>query len=435
MADLLEISTRVIDSNVRSESVNRITNELSEIAPNVAMVESFSHCVVWDSGDGLVCFDASGSGSGKAVVAAINSWRTAPVNSLVYTHGHADHVGGSPAFAARATDLGHPAPRVIGHENVSNRFDRYRLTNAWNIAINQRQFGGTKGEMSASMGQGSRFIPDRTLDVTDSFRESMSATFGDDTVEFRHARGETDDHLWAWNPNHRWIATGDFIIWNFPNAGNPQKVQRFPIEWAAALRDMIAVEPELLLPAHGLPIGGKERIARVLDDIATALEDLVQQVLTMMNAGETLDTIVHTARVPQHLLDRPYLQPFYDEPEFVVHNVWRQFGGWWDGAPSRLKPARDAAVAIELSSLVGGADVLARRAEDLAKSGDLRLACHLIDFAGWAAPDDPDVHSIRAGIYEMRRKSEMSLMSKGIFRGAARESEAVVSRSAESQHQ
>jgi alkyl sulfatase BDS1-like metallo-beta-lactamase superfamily hydrolase len=240
--------------------------------------------------------------------------------------------------------------------------------------------------------------------------------------------------LWAWNPARRWIATGDFIIWNFPNAGNPQKVQRFPIEWAAALREMIAVEPELLLPAHGLPIGGKERIARVLDDIATALEDLVQQVLTMMNSGETLDTIVHTARVPQRLLDRPYLQPFYDEPEFVVRNVWRQFGGWWDGAPSRLKPARDADLAAELAALVGGADTLARRAEEVAKSGDLRLACHLIDFAGWAAPDDPDVHSIRAGIYELRRKSEMSLMSKGIFRGAARESEEIVTRSAEGQH-
>ena len=73
-------------------------------------------------------------------------------------------------------------------------------------------------------------------------------------------------------PEQRWVMTGDFVIWNFPNAGNPQKVQRYPIEWAAALRSMIAKEPELLLPAHGLPIAGRERIAGVLDDIATALE-------------------------------------------------------------------------------------------------------------------------------------------------------------------
>ena len=33
---------------------------------------------------------------------------------------------------------------------------------------------------------------------------------------------------------------------------------------------MAAMEPELFLPAHGLPIHGKERIARVLDSVATA---------------------------------------------------------------------------------------------------------------------------------------------------------------------
>jgi alkyl sulfatase BDS1-like metallo-beta-lactamase superfamily hydrolase len=225
--------------------------------------------------------------------------------------------------------------------------------------------------------------------------------------------------------------TGDFIIWNFPNAGNPQKVQRWPIEWAAALRRMIAQEPELLLPAHGLPIEGKARIARVLDEIATALENLVREVLQLMNAGETLDTIIHAVKVPDATLGRPYLRPMYDEPEFIVHNVWRQFGGWWDGAASRLKPAPDAAVGAELAMLAGGADVLVRHALKLAESGDLRLACHLADFAGWAAPDDPTVHGTRAEIYERRRKSELSLMAKGIFSAAAKESQNVIRRSQE----
>ena len=63
--------------------------------------------------------------------------------------------------------------------------------------------------------------------------------------------------------------------------------------------------------------------------------------------------------------------------------------------------------------------------DEVSESGDLRLACHLADFAGWAAPDDPDVHEVRAEIYRERRTSERSLMSKGIFAAAARESEEV----------
>ena len=84
-----------------------------------------------------------------------------------------------------------------------------------------------------------------------------------------HARGETDDHTWAWLPEQRTACVGDLFIWNFPNAGNPQKVQRYPEDWAVALRTIAAHEPELLLPAHGLPIAGRERIARVLDEAAT----------------------------------------------------------------------------------------------------------------------------------------------------------------------
>jgi alkyl sulfatase BDS1-like metallo-beta-lactamase superfamily hydrolase len=419
MADLLKLSSRIIDSGTVDEPVNRITNELSEVADGLAMVESFSHCVVFDSGDGLVAFDASHAMTGAAVVDAIQGWTSDPVRHLIYTHGHADHVGGSPSFSAAYDEMS-----VVGHRHVAQRFDRYRYTNDWNVLINARQFGGVRGDFG--MGDGHPdFIPSDTRRPDVVVDDVDSLTVGDSTIELHHARGETDDHLWGWMPDRHWLFTGDFIIWNFPNAGNPQKVQRYPIEWARALRTMAARGPELMLPAHGLPIEGRERITGVLHDIADALDLIVDGVVEMMNAGEVLDTIVHTVRVPDEMLAKPYLRPFYDEPEFVVRNVWRQFGGWWDGAPSRLKPARDADLAAEIAELVGGAGVLAERAGERSASGDHRLAAHLADLAGWAAPDDPGIHATRAKVYLARRKAETSLMSKGIYAGAARESTAV----------
>ena len=67
MADLLDLSSRIIDSGLVDQPVNRVTNELSEVAADIAMVESFSHCVALRTGDGLVCFDSSGVATGKAV--------------------------------------------------------------------------------------------------------------------------------------------------------------------------------------------------------------------------------------------------------------------------------------------------------------------------------------------------------------------------------
>ncbi len=418
MADLLALSSEIIDNGLTDRPFNRTSNELSEIGDGLAVVESFSHSVVLDAGDGLVAFDASHANTGERVVAAIKGWSSQPVSHIIYTHGHADHVGGSVAFAAE-----YGAMTVVGHRNVERRFDRYAATNDWNVQINARQFGGVKGDFG--MGKFPEFIPIDTARPNHVVDDHDTLHVGSRVIELHHARGETDDHLWAWMPEEKWIAAGDFVIWNFPNAGNPQKVQRFPIEWAAALRAMIAKGPELLLPAHGLPISGRDRIAMVLDDIATALELVVREVVDMMNAGEVLDTIVHSVSVPDDLLAKPYLRPLYDEPEFVVRNVWRQFGGWWDGAPSRLKPSPDAVLAAELADLAGGAGVLADRAQAIADQGDYRLACHLADLAGWAAPTDQAVHRQRALIYRARRSAESSLMAKGIFAGAARESEEI----------
>ena len=434
MADLLALSEKIIDSGVADQPVNRTTGELSEVADGLAMVESFSHTVAWDSGEGLVCFDASHVGSGATIVSALQSWRPGTFHTLVYTHGHVDHVGGSGFFAAHNAAAGRSL-RVVGHENVGRRFARYRDTERWNMLINARQFGGVRddfgmaGELRPAEGTVKRadyFLPPDVAGVTDVVGETMTETIAGITLEHHHGRGETDDHLWTWFPEKKWVMTGDFVIWNFPNAGNPQKVQRWPLDWARALRAIAAKQPELLLPAHGLPIAGRDRIARVLDEIATALENLVREVVEMMNAGATLNEIIHTVKVPAETLARPFLRPLYDEPEFVVRNIWRLYGGWWDGAPSRLKPAPDEILGAEIAALAGGADVLVRRARDLAVSGELRLACHLADFAGWAAPEDPDVHRVRAEVYEIRRKNESSLMSKGIFKGASRESERVV---------
>jgi alkyl sulfatase BDS1-like metallo-beta-lactamase superfamily hydrolase len=369
--------------------------------------------------EGLVLSDTSGAKTGEAVVASLRGWSADPFHTVLYTHGHIDHVGGAGAFVANAESLGHAAPRFVAHENVPARFARYRLTSGYNNQINTRQFGGAR---NMSIGGEAEFLPESTPEPDLTFRERLELSVGGLDLELRHARGETDDHTWAWLPTRKMIFTGDFFIWNFPNAGNPQKVQRYPIEWAAALRKMSGLGAELLLPAHGFPIEGVDRIRRVLDETAGALEMLVYATLKLMNAGERLDTILHEVSLPAELLEKPYLRPLYDEPEFIVRNVWRQYGGWYDGNPARLKPAPDGELASEIAALVGGVRKLVVRAKELAETSQLRLACHLIEMAVQAEPRNKAAHAARAEIYELRRQSATSLMANGIYGAAARES-------------
>ena len=414
MADLLALSERVIDGGEYAgpSSVNRITTQLSEVADGIAVVESFSHVIAFRTDEGLVLFDTSLDALAPACLASLRGWSDAPVRSIVYTHGHRDHAAGTRTYLDEAEARGATRPEIVGHENVAQRFDRYELTDGYNAVINARQF---PGPASATF-FGDWVRPDRT------YRAEDTLTYGTTVFDLHHGKGETDDHTWTWVPEHRAVCAGDFFIWVFPNAGNPQKAQRYPREWVEALRAMAATEPELFLPAHGLPIAGTERIQRVLHGVADTLEELVRDVLERMNAGQALDTIAHEVRVPQAVLDQPWMQPVYDEPEFVVRNIWRLYGGWYDGNPARLKPPPDSALAHEVAALAGGVDALVGRAGELAAAGDLRLAAQVAEWAVQAAPDDPAAHGARADVYAARRAAEPSLMAKGIFGAAERDS-------------
>jgi alkyl sulfatase BDS1-like metallo-beta-lactamase superfamily hydrolase len=188
---------------------------------------------------------------------------------------------------------------------------------------------------------------------------------------------------------------------------------------------MATTGAEVLLPGHGFPILGADRVRTALTDTAEFLESIHDQTVALMNEGRTLDEVIHGVVPPAELMEKPYLRPVYDDPEFIVRNIWRLYGGWFDLDPSHLKPAPAAAVASEMAALAGGAHRLAERAIEIADAGDLRLAAHLVEMAAQAAPDDAEIHAARADIYQRRVAAEPSLMAKGVFGAAVRDSREV----------
>lgn len=418
MDNLFELSKSIIDNNIVDIPTNRMNLQLSELLDNVAMVEAFSHSIIFKTSAGLVVFDASSQYFGASVVKAIRNWSEDRFDTLVYTHGHIDHVGGGRAFLNDTLGRDGPPLRIVGHENLPKRLIRYQLTTGYNQTINQRQFGDHLKERLKTDGK-TQLFPPNTVAPNVMYSDQLCLEIGGTVFHLYHDKGETDDHTWAWIPDIRAICAGDFFIWLFPNAGNPRKAQRYPLEWVNTLHRMAALEADYLLPAHGLPIRGRNRIKTVLLDTAKALDTVIQQTLEMMNQGKALNSIINEISLPAEYTNKPYLRPFYDEPEFVIHNLWRLYGGWYDGNPSRLKSPSDQAIAQELAQLAGGATKLAERAWNLAEKGDLKLAGCLVEAAKDADPDNVSIHETRAAIYKSLRKEATSLMAKGIYQSAA----------------
>ena len=138
-----------------------------------------------------------------------------------------------------------------------------------------------------------------------------------------------------------------------------------------------------------------------------------------MNRGVPLDRVLHEVEVPERLRQLPYLQPVYDHPQFLVRNVWRRSGGWYDGEPDNLLPAPRAEQAREWVTLAGGLERVLDRARQLAAAGDHRLACHLVEFAVLFEPGSAEAHQVRAEVYAARSAEQVSSMARNILGHAA----------------
>jgi alkyl sulfatase BDS1-like metallo-beta-lactamase superfamily hydrolase len=388
---------------------------LEELAPGVAFYKGFVNITGVKTDEGLVLVDTGSYHpvAHKRSFDSLRGWNRERLHTAVYTHGHVDHAYGLPPFLAEAGERAWAPPRIVGHVNVLPRMRRYVETAGYNSIINSRQFAAETE------------WPVEYQAPTETYAERLDLSVGGVRFELHYARGETDDHTWVWLPQTQTLCTGDLFIWAAPNAGNPQKVQRYAADWAAALRAMAALRPKLLLPGHGLPIAGEARVREALVDTAAYLESLVQQTLGRLNAGETVYDIIEGVRPPSGLAAKPYLRPVYDEPEFIVRNLWRCYGGWYSGVPSELKPAPRSELAREFVALAGGVEKLLARAQALLAAGNARMAAHFVDWAAQAEPGSREVHALRATVYRALVEASTSTMSKGIYGGAARDSAAL----------
>jgi alkyl sulfatase BDS1-like metallo-beta-lactamase superfamily hydrolase len=389
--------------------------EAEEITDGVLVYLSTASANTIDTGDGLVMLDTGAPYDVDELYAQVRRWRPDDrLAAAVYSHHHIDHVFGTARFEAEAAERADPRPVVYAHEDLPANFDRYLRTLGWNLRINQRQF--------ATYGLAAFRWPDRYRYPDVTFDDRLTFRQGELTFELHHDRGETDDATWTWVPERKLLHPGDLFIYAVPNAGNPQKVQRYVGDWAAGLRKMAALGAEVMIAGHGLPIVGAERIHAALVDTADLLEALEEQTLALMNTGCTLDRVIHDVEVPTHLRDKPYLQPVYDHPQFIVRNVWRRYGGWHDGEPDHLLPAPRDEQARAWIDLAGGLGPVLARVDELRHAGNLRLACHLIEQAVLAAPTSAEVHALRAEVYSAWSAEQTSSMARNILNHAAESS-------------
>ena len=111
--------------------------ELYEVSNNLAFIKNFGNIAVFKNDSTGLLIDTGMGVSSMQVIEKLKEWGISNVEYIIYTHGHVDHVTGT-EYIVNAFE---GTTKIIAHENVTKRFDRYKKTIGYNGIINQRQFG------------------------------------------------------------------------------------------------------------------------------------------------------------------------------------------------------------------------------------------------------------------------------------------------------
>ena len=371
--------------------------ELYEVSKNLAFIKNFGNIAVFKNGSSGLLIDTGMGLSSIQVVEKLKEWGISNIDYVIYTHGHVDHVTGTEYI----TNSFEGETNVIAHKNVTKRFDRYKKTTGYNGIINQRQFG-----LPSPVFPNDFIYPDIT------YSDEYEIEFNDSILTLTHGKGETDDATYIYSNKEDALFTGDFFIWSLPNAGNPSKAQRYVGFWGEVLKKMSEYNAEYLFPGHGPLIKGKKTIKEMLLDTSSCLLWIEENVLNLMNKGYTLREIQSEVVFPDKYL-KPYLISTYDDFSFLINSVWRQFGGWYSGIPSELKPPKLEDIGRTYIDMAGNEESLLKFLESLVKSEKYKEASVIVDAA--SSVNSNFFSDIKKQIYLKLAEQEPSLMAKGIY--------------------
>ena len=373
----------------RDEAVTediRAKTERVEVAPGSWLVRfPIVNAAFFETETGVVVVDTGMAGAGPVLIEQIREVTDKPIEAIIITHGHVDHLTGLWAFEA----AGELPETVIGHELIRGRIDRY---------------GNLQGSIAKYMSQPVNEVPagQQALTLPNQYiSDRYEFEIGGERIVLAPHRGETDDQLYVWLPSRGVVVTADYYQGFLPNLGNGKRVQRYGADWITALREMADLGADHMLPMHGAAISGAGEVRDSLTLLADALQHIEDETRAGLNAGLRKDEVIASITWPERFANDPRLDAYYVSPQDVAKMYIKEWTGWWDDQPAHWSPATLEAQARQIVALAGGMEPFLEQAEALAKT-DIVMAAHLADWAFFAEPTRKDVQDFAIDVYKTR---------------------------------
>jgi|MDTC01.2.fsa_nt_gb alkyl sulfatase BDS1-like metallo-beta-lactamase superfamily hydrolase len=368
-----------------------------------ALAYSVVNCTLIEGDDACILVDTMTSMETAGLAATeFRKITDKPIKTIIYTHFHADHVSGTHAFVTEG-EIANGEVEIIGQEELTDHVMR----DVGLIApiLGRRamyQFGmrlpvNDEGTVGAGLGPpqrpGKRTFAPPTKTFTDIYRGET----GGIKFEVQLIPSETEDQCAVWLPDEKVLLSADAVYFSFPNVYALRGTRfRNPMVWAQGVDRLREFGAEVLVPHHGFPVEGADKIDKLLIDYRDAIQYVHDQTLRFMNKGYTPDEIKEIVEMPERLKDHPWLGEYYGSYKHSIPAIFAGYLGWYQGDPVTLNPTPWAEKAKRYVELMGGRDKILVLAEEAINGDDVQWAVELLTWLVRMDRQDQEARAMKA---------------------------------------
>src|SRR5579871_4319437 len=178
---------------------------------------------------------------------------------------------------------------------------------------------------------------------------------------------------------------------------------RDPLNWSKYIGEALyrfGLEAEVMFASHHWPRWGNARIQEVLRAQRDLYAHMNNQVLHLANQGVTINEIHNVYEVPKGLQSKWYCRGYHGSPEHNSRGVIQRYLGFWDCNPTTLIPLSPRDSAPLYVEMMGGAEKIMARGQQLHNEGKYLLASEIVNKLVQAQPQNQAAKDLLADIFE-----------------------------------
>lgn len=295
-----------IKSQVVYRKVKVSDNIFSFIYPNSANDWIDGNCTVIFGKDQVFVVDATLTPkTAQTVVEFIKSKTTNPVKFLLVTHWHYDHSLGAESFKKAYPQMEIVSGKITDTLMKSNYEEYHGGIDGFGVYVDTFKTelergtlaNGTKlseyelSRRKTAISYADFYMPElkkaTQLWPTVTFEDSLNFDIGNNEIKvFGYGCGHTENDAFVFIPKEKVLIAGDLVVHPVPMAFSV-----FPSKWINTLKQISALDFDIIIPGHGDVVYGKEYLFTLIN----LLEFVYDEVSRFSSEGKTIKEIFKLA--------------------------------------------------------------------------------------------------------------------------------------------